>query len=91
MQIVQEHLNLDIYRAKGKSRSKISFNDLTLQESLNYIKYTLKDSKEALNMFLITKEHFGYSADIPAALIQKIANKTKGIENTSTRDKIIRR
>ena len=30
MQIVQEHLNLDIYRAKGKSRSKISFNHLTL-------------------------------------------------------------
>jgi len=70
MEILQEHLNLDIYRAKGKSRAKISFNDLSMQENLNYIKYTLKDSKEAFNMFLITKERFaGYSADIPAALI----------------------
>ena len=43
-ELVKEHLQLDIYRAKGKSRNKISFNDLTLHENLNYIKYTLKDS-----------------------------------------------
>ena len=29
-QVVSEHLNLDLYRRKNKSRSNISFNDLTL-------------------------------------------------------------
>jgi hypothetical protein len=38
---------MDVYRAKGKSKNKISFADLTLHENLNYIKYTLKDSDEA--------------------------------------------
>jgi len=65
---VQDHLNLDIYRVKGKSRDRISFKDLSLHENLNYIKFTLKDSKEAFNLFEITKDAFD-SAEIPAALI----------------------
>ena len=60
---------------------------------MNYIKYTLKDSNEAFNMFLVTKDSFGaISPEIPAALIQKIANKTKDMDRkTEIRDKIIRR
>ena len=30
VELVKEHLKLDIYRTKGKSRNKISFNDLSL-------------------------------------------------------------
>ena len=91
-ELVKEHLNLDIYRAKGKSRSTISFKDLTLHENLNYIKFTLKDSKEAFNMFNITKDAFEGSAEIPAALVQKLANKTLNLDRkVEIRDKIIRR
>ena len=92
-ELVQDHLSLDIYRVKGKSRNKISFNDLTLQENLNYIKYTLKDSQEAFDLFKVTKDTFNLqTAEIPAALVQKIANKTKDLDRKSTvRDKIIRR
>lgn len=54
VELVHEHLGLDIYRAKGKTRNNISFKDLSLHENLNYIKFTLKDSKEAFNMFSIT-------------------------------------
>lgn len=43
--IVDEYHNLDLYRAKGKSRGKISFKDLSLSENLNYIKHNLKDSQ----------------------------------------------
>jgi hypothetical protein len=32
---------LDLYKRKDKSKNKISFNDLTLHENLNYVKYTL--------------------------------------------------
>ena len=36
-------------------------------------------------MFKITNDNFGeYTADIPAALIQKIANQTKNIRNKHT-------
>ena len=67
---MQDHLALDIYRAKGKTRSKISFNDLSVQENLNYIKYTLKDSQEAFDLFKVTRDTFGeYTAEIPAALV----------------------
>jgi hypothetical protein len=52
--IVDQYHKLDLYRAKGKQRSKISFNDLTLPENLNYIKYNLKNSDEAFNLFEIT-------------------------------------
>lgn len=41
MEVVKEHLNLDLYRRYGKTQGKISFNDLTLHENLNYIKHTL--------------------------------------------------
>ena len=93
VELVQEHLKLDIYRAKGKTRNQISFNDLSLQENLNYIKYTLQDSNEAFNLFKVTKDTFGADApELPAALIQKMANKTKDLaQKTEVRDKIIRR
>lgn len=42
---------MDVYRAKDISRNKISFADLTIQENLNYIKYTLKNSEEAFELF----------------------------------------
>ena len=92
-ELVQEHQMLDIYRAKGKTYNKISFNDLTVQENLNYIKYTLKNSNEAFDLFNVTKEKFGeFTAEIPAALIQKMAHRTKQLDRkTTTRDKIIRR
>ena len=50
-EIVNEYHQLDIYRAKGKAKNKISFNDLSVQENLNYIKFTLKDSDEAFKLF----------------------------------------
>ena len=40
--VLADHQSLDIYRAVGKSQDRISFNDLTLQQNLNYIKYTMK-------------------------------------------------
>ena len=85
-ELVREHLELDIYRAKGKSRNTISFKDLSLHENLNYIKYDLKDSHEAFHMFSITQDAFD-TPEIPAALIQKIANKTKDMDRkTAVRD-----
>lgn len=39
--VMEQHYKLDIYRAKDKSRNKISFKDLTLSENLNYVKYNL--------------------------------------------------
>ena len=57
-ELVNEHLSLDLYRSKGKTRNKISFKDLSLQENLNYIKYTLKDSKEAFDLFQVTRDYF---------------------------------
>ena len=56
--IYSDHLSLDLYRTKAKSKTKISFKDLSLQENLNYIKYTLKDTNEAFDMFNITKYSF---------------------------------
>ena len=68
--VYTDHLSLDLYRAKGKSKSKISFKDLSLQENLNYIKYTLKDTNEAFDMFNITKYSFKENQSlIPAALL----------------------
>lgn len=66
---------LDIYRAKGKSRKQVSFNDLSLHENLNYIKYNLKNSDEAFEMFRITKENFE-TPEIAAAIVQKLANRS---------------
>jgi hypothetical protein len=70
--IVDEFHKLDIYRTKGKSKTKISFNDLTLHENLNYIKFTLKDTQEAFSLFDITKTKF-IGGEIPASIIQKLA------------------
>ena len=50
-EVVQDHLALDLYRSKGKKYAQISFNDLSVMEQLNYVKYNLKDTKEALQMF----------------------------------------
>ena len=66
---------MDLYRSKGLSHSKISFNDLTLQENLNYIKYDLKNTHEAFKLFDITKEKFNYTSEIAASLIQKLATR----------------
>jgi len=46
-QVIEQYHKLDVYRAKGKEKNKISFNDLSLQENLNYIKFNLKNTEEA--------------------------------------------
>lgn len=70
--VVQDHLALDLYRSKGKSYTQISFNDLTVHEQLNYVKYNLKNTKEALLMFdIVTHDE---QASVACALVQKIAN-----------------
>ena len=69
IELVKEHLGLDLYRAKGKSWNKISFKDLSLHENLNYIKYTLKNAKEAFHLFNITRDSFCDTAEIPAAIV----------------------
>jgi hypothetical protein len=56
--IIEKYHQMDLYRAKDKPRSKISFNDLTLTENLNYIKRHLKNSDEAFELFTITKDKF---------------------------------
>ena len=58
-----------MYRAKGKDRSRISFNDLTMPENLNYIKYNLQNSEDAFKMFEITQTKYESSPEIPAAII----------------------
>jgi hypothetical protein len=65
-----------VYRAKGKDRSRISFNDLTMPENLNYIKYNLQNSEDAFKMFEITQTKYESSPEIPAAIIQKLANRS---------------
>lgn len=67
--VVEQHHKLDLYRAKGKARSKISFNDLTLVENLNYIKHNLKNSEEAFEMFKITQDKFREHPEIAASII----------------------
>lgn len=82
--VVEKHLGKDLCRVKGKNRSKISFKDLTVGENLNYIKYNLTSSKEAYQLFDITKEAFEhYPAELSASLIQKLANHTKDIDKDS--------
>ena len=39
--IVEKYRDLDIYQKKKKNYKQISFNDLTLNENLNYVKYSL--------------------------------------------------
>ena len=57
-QLVNDYMSKDLYLTKNKSRTKISFNDLTLDENLNYIKYSLKSSDDAFKLFDITKQKF---------------------------------
>jgi hypothetical protein len=54
---------------KGKSRTQISFKDLTLSEQLNYVKWNLKDTREALTMFDIVKEQSDKSAEVACAIV----------------------
>jgi 3-oxoacyl-[acyl-carrier-protein] synthase III len=49
---------------------------LTLPENLNYIKYNLKNSDEAFELFKITSLKFESSPEIPASIIQKLANRS---------------
>ncbi len=80
--LVQEHLGLDLYRSKNKSKNQISFNDLTLVEQLNYVKYTLKNTEEACKMFdIVTADE---QASVACALVQKIANKTHSLPKEFT-------
>jgi hypothetical protein len=74
--IIDEYHKLDVYRAKGKERSKISFNDLTVQENLNYIKYNLKNSEEAFKMFEITQRKYQQNPEIPASIVQKLGTRS---------------
>ena len=74
--IIDQYHKLDVYRAKGKERAKISFTDLTLQENLNYIKYSLKNSEEAFKMFEITQRKYEANPEIPASMIQKLGTRS---------------
>jgi len=69
-----------MYLAKGKSQKAISFNDLSLEENLTYIKFNLKDVQEAFYMFDITKHKFEGSPELPASLVQKIATRSKDLK-----------
>lgn len=57
-EIVNKYEQMDLYRAVGKNYKQISFNDLTLAQNLNYIKYNLKNSHEAFKLYDITKDKF---------------------------------
>ena len=46
----------DLFKLKGKSRGQISFNDLTLEENLCYIKYDLANTHEAFKVFKILSD-----------------------------------
>lgn len=85
--VVDKFNALDLYRTKGKSRSKISFNDLSLEENLNYIKHTLKTSDDAFKLFEITKEKFKSTPDISCAIVQKLA--TRSNINPKNFDKVV--
>ena len=74
--IIDQYHKLDVYRTKGKDRSKISFNDLTLQENLNYIKYNLKNSDDAFKMFEIVQRKYQSNPEIPASIIQKLGTRS---------------
>ena len=75
-EIIDKFHKLDVYRAKNKSRSKISFTDLTLTENLNYIKYNLKNSDEAFELFKITQDKYSNNPELAASIIQKLANRS---------------
>ncbi len=54
--IVDEHHRLDVFRTKGKNRKQMSFKDLNLPETLNYIKNNLGNIEEAYQIYSIKKE-----------------------------------
>lgn len=68
-QIVDKYNAMDLYRSKNKSQSKISFNDLSLEENLNFVKYNLKNTHEAFKLFLITQEKFKEQPALSASII----------------------
>ena len=67
--IVEKYRDLDIYQKKKKNYKQISFNDLTLNENLNYVKYSLQNTHEAFSLFDITKPNFPDVPFIAAALV----------------------
>lgn len=73
--IIEKYLSKDIYRQKNLSYKEISFNDFTLSENVNYIKYNLKHSHDAFAFFQITQEKF-QGPEIAASLLQKLATKS---------------
>ena len=74
--VVKEYHAMDLYRKKNKSWKQISFNDLTLEENLNYIKYSLKSSHEAFSMFDITKDRFANHPELASSIVQKLATRS---------------
>lgn len=74
--IVDKYNALDIFRLKDKNEKQISFNDLTLEENLNYVKYNLKTSHDAFKLFQITQEKFSEQPALPAAILQKLATRS---------------
>lgn len=73
-QLVESYEMMDLYRLKGKSRAQISFNDLSLEENLRYIKYDLGNTHEAFKLFKITRDGpLNEQPEIAAALLQKMA------------------
>lgn len=86
--IVDQYHKLDLYRSKGKTKNKISFNDLTLQENLNYIKFNLQNSDEAFKLFEITKTKFENNPEIAASIVQKLANRSN-ITSSNVTEKLI--
>lgn len=67
--IIDKYHKLDLYRAKNKPRSKISFNDLTLTENLNYIKHNLTNSDDAFKMFSIIQAKYPSNPEIAASIV----------------------
>lgn len=54
---------------------------------MNYIKFNLKTSEEAFQLFDITKEK-SLTPDIPASIIQKLANRSN-ITPTNVNEKLL--
>ena len=75
-EIIDKYHKLDLYRAKGKPRAKISFNDMTLVENLSYIKHNLQTSEQAFELFKITQVKYESNPEIAASIVQKLANRS---------------
>lgn len=54
---LEEYHALDLHRSKiglyGKNQP-LSFNDLTLEENLNYVKHDIKNSRDAFRLYEVT-------------------------------------